>query len=220
MPISQDEFEVMPAVAYQDARDLIRNGDIMLFSGTEPFSRIIQHFTDSRWSHVGFIWRMEEIDRIMLLESVEKAGVRAVSLSSRVEGGVVAKPYKGELLVVRHKRFPQPHELDRKTFADMTRFAVDRLGCPYDIDEIAKITLRIAAHMGNFELPEHLKPDNAYICSEYAAECYSALGIDIKRAMSSFVSPADFAADPDIEPVVRLRSGSLTKSADAPRRAA
>ena len=32
-------------------------------------SRLIEHFTDSPFCHVGFIWRMDDIDRIMLLES-------------------------------------------------------------------------------------------------------------------------------------------------------
>ena len=41
---------------------------------------MIQAATGSIWSHVGFLMRLDEIDRIMVLESVEPLGFRTVPL--------------------------------------------------------------------------------------------------------------------------------------------
>ena len=60
-----------------------------------PSSQMIQAATDSIWSHVAFVVRLEVIDRIMVLESLEPVGVRTVPLSkylSRVRLGVLPDP--------------------------------------------------------------------------------------------------------------------------------
>src|SRR5207248_5570309 len=162
------------------ARDQIRNGDIALFSGTEGMSPRIEQFTDSPFSHVGFIWRMDAIDRIMLLESVEVVGVRLLPLSVKIDGGAVGKRYPGKMLVARHSGFPEPGPRFDAMFGEMTKFAVDRLGCPYGVEDMSKIALKIAMGLANVKLPDHLTPKNAYICSEYADICYRKIGIDIE----------------------------------------
>ena len=63
-----------------------QTGDILLFSTVGGFSSLIEQFTDSLWSHAAFIWNMEDIDRVILLESVETFGVRAIALSNRIDG--------------------------------------------------------------------------------------------------------------------------------------
>jgi hypothetical protein len=205
MTVPNDIFSQAPPVSYDVARTQIRNGDIALFAGREPMSRLIEHFTESTFCHVGYIWRMDAIDRIMLLESVENAGVRMLPLSSKMNGGMSGKPYNGQLLVARHDDFPLPGPAFDEAFGKMTRFAVDRLGCPYDPEEIGMIGVSIAANLAGFAVPNGLKPNNAYICSEYAEVCYSELGIKIPRARADFIYPADFANDPKVKAVVGIR---------------
>src|ERR1019366_7556320 len=103
----------------------MQNGDIALFAGREGMSRVIEHFTNSVFCHVGFIWRMDDIDRIMLLESVEVVGVRMLPLSSKVNGGTVGKPYNGQMVIARHAGFPPPGDEFNARFRDLTEFAVD-----------------------------------------------------------------------------------------------
>jgi len=205
MAIPHGILDTQPAEIYAQARSQIRNGDIALFAGREGMSRIIEHFTESLFCHVGFIWRMDDIDRIMLLESVENAGVRMLPLSSKVNGGRTGAPYNGQLVIARHEDFPAPGPGFDAAFHKMSQFAVDRLGCPYNAEEIAMIGATFAADLAGFALPAHMKPSNAYICSEYADLCYQALGIKIARARPHFVSPADFANDPKVHAVTTLR---------------
>ena len=65
---------------YDKFRHQIASGDLLLCSGSGMFSRMIQASTKSVWSHVGFVMRLDSIDRIMVLESVEPLGVRTVPL--------------------------------------------------------------------------------------------------------------------------------------------
>jgi hypothetical protein len=205
MAVPDNIFQTQPAQTYDAARGQICNGDIALFAGREGGSQIIEHFTHSPFCHVGFIWRMDDIDRIMLLESVENVGVRMLPLSAKVNGGQSGKPYNGKLVVARHRDFPAPGPEFNAKFNKMTQFAVDRLGCTYNAEEIIMIGATIAAGLAGLDMPAQLKPSNAYICSEYADVCYRTLDITIARKRPNFIAPADFANDPRVEAVATIQ---------------
>jgi hypothetical protein len=82
MTLSINEFPNLNAYNYGKIRQDIKSGDLLLASGTSVFSQLIQHVTKSIWSHVAFILRVDSIDRIMVLDSIESIGVRTVPLSS------------------------------------------------------------------------------------------------------------------------------------------
>jgi len=191
------EFPVLPILGYSAARTMIQSGDVMLASGAYTFSKLIQKATGSPWSHAAFVMRLDTLDRVMVLESIESRGVRTLPLSeyiSNFEG--TGKGYNGRLAILRHKRFEElatPEGMKR-----MAQFAVDRFAYPYDEEEIARITTRIVgAHLG-FTNGE-LKRNNEFICSEYVYECYKALGIDVVYDKRGFVAPADFARDSNLD---------------------
>ncbi len=188
-----------PATPYAQARGLIQNGDIALFHGNEPFSKLIETFTDGPFSHVGFVWRMDDIDRVMLLESVDQLGVRLIPLSTKLNGNGTEtnKPYTGQLVIARHRDFPvgiaDADHVDNQKFRDMTKYAVDRVGSPYSARDIAGIAARIMVGFAQVTEAENLVPDGSYICSEYAWECYKQIGIDIPFNAEKFIAPNDFA---------------------------
>ena len=66
-----EAFPSLPNKHYRELRHEIRSGDILLCSGHSVFSTLIKKATGSIWSHIGFILRVDAIDRIMVLESVE-----------------------------------------------------------------------------------------------------------------------------------------------------
>lgn len=194
MTIAAKRFPAGPAVNYGEFRDNIEPGDILLCSGSGWFSKMIQKGTKSAWSHVGFVMRLEEIDRIMVLESVEPLGVRTVPLSKYLNDyDSNANPYPGGLVLARHQDFA--HKATAAKMKKFGQFAVELFGYPYDKDEIAKIATRIASSYLPFSAREKrdLKPDREFICSEYAYECYKNLGIKIEHDRRGFIAPADFA---------------------------
>lgn len=194
MAIAIKKFPKEEAVNYQQYRTEIKSGDLLLCSGTNPFSRMIRATTKSVWSHVAFVMRLDAIDRVMVLESVESIGVRTVPLRKYLSDyDSKGNPYTGGLVIARHSAFETM--ADKMKLHKFGKFAVDLFGYPYDTDEIARIAARIAASYIPFTNRDKkaLHRDREYICSEYVWECYRALGIEITYSNKGFIAPVDFA---------------------------
>lgn len=201
MAIAVKKFPNIRPKQYEDVRDQLQSGDILLCSGSGIFSQMIQKWSDSVWSHVGFIMRLDDIDRVMVLESVEPIGVRTVPFSHYIKNYKDNRGYPGRLLVARHRDFPtdQPKKLNK-----LSRFAIDRFGYPYDKDEIARIAARIG--FGLFGIKKKRpKWDQEYICSEYAWACYRSVGVDIGWDDRGFIAPKDFARAKGVRAIAALK---------------
>lgn len=200
MSVAVKSFPSVDAMEYEDLRPTIRPGDILLCSGSGMFSRMIQKATKSVWSHVGFVMRLDVIDRVMVLESVEPIGVRTVPLSHYISNYKDCEGYPGRLLLARHDDF---EEVPSAKLRKMSEFAVDLFGYPYDRDEIIRIAGRIGKDLFGFSKSE-FKRDQEYICSEYAWECYKSVGITIPYDRRGFVAPKDFAAERSVKAVAEI----------------
>lgn len=192
-----DTFPHAPLKNYQALRHEIRSGDILLCSGNSVFSSMIQQATNSCWSHVGFILRLDEIDRIMVLESVESIGVRAVTLRSYVSDyNGTGRAYPGTLLIARH------HAMKQENIRNLSKIAVDLLGHPYHTQEILNIAARISMGLvGVNHLDKKPRPEREFICSEYAYECFRSVGVTIDHDERGFIAPADFARSVWVSPI-------------------
>lgn len=190
-------FQNLPCKQYPDVRHEIRSGDILLCSGEYAFSKLVRKATDSCWSHVAYVQRQADTDRLMVLESIECKGVRMIPLSeyvSNFEGSGMG--YQGRLVVARHTEYEQ--KATPETLELMSRFAVDRLNCPYVEEEIARIFARIVGRFLGITQGE-IERGQEFICSEYLFECFWILGIDIDFDRRGFIAPADFARDDKVE---------------------
>ncbi len=196
-------FPTTAATDYAAIRPELRTGDLLLCSGTGWFSKMIQGSTQSVWSHVAVIFRLEALDRVMVIESLEPVGVRAVPLSKYVSDyDSRGNPYPGQMCLARHADFES--QASPEGLARLGRYAVDQLGRPYDAYEIAKIAARITLTSLTATPPSPprslpLERDREYICSELVWECYQRLGIEIPHDPLGFVAPKNFATDPKIE---------------------
>lgn len=194
MTIATKGIPSRPPVRYSELRPRLRSGDLLLCSGTGTFSRMIQAASGSVWSHVAFVMRLDAIDRVMVLESLEPIGVRTVPLRKYMEDyDSCGNPYPGRLAVARHDEFEK--KADARALRRLGKFAVDLFGYPYDRDEIARIAARIvASKLRSRRLSARaVRRDREYICSEYVWECYKSLGISIDYDQRGFIAPADFA---------------------------
>jgi len=201
MAVPINQFPNLRPKSYDQLRTEVKSGDILMCQGSGIFSQMIQKVTKSVWSHVAFVMKLEEIDRIMVLESVEPIGVRTVPLSHYVRDYKNGKGYPGKVLVARHDAFA---DVTEKKLHKMAQFAVDRFGYPYDKDEIARIAARIT--LGLFGLKKgKANWDQEYICSEYAWECYRSVGIDIAYDERGFIAPRDFARATGVKAVAAVK---------------
>ncbi|MFL1405309.1 YiiX/YebB-like N1pC/P60 family cysteine hydrolase [Marinobacter sp. M1N3S26] len=181
--IEKSDLEALPVLSYQDLRSQLRSGDLLFTSGDYLVSKAIQTMTRSAWSHVGIVFHIEAIDRILLLESVEDMGVRFAPLSKYVRDYENGKPYKGRVAIARCADITP--DMVRK----LSVFGVDELTKPYDKDEIANVLARITLGKGK------RKRDREYICSELVYECFAHAGKEFRYNRKGFISPQDIWLD-------------------------
>ena len=183
-----EKLPQLPSKYYNDLRHEIRSGDILLCSGNSAFSTLIQKATGSIWSHVGFVLRVDAIERIMVLESVESIGVRTVPLSNYVRDyNASGKGYDGRVMLARHE------DVREKNIVKLSRSAVDLLGYPYRTEEIIHIAARLGMHTLGFLTGSRFRKQRAFICSEYAYTCLKSIGVTIEYNTAGFIAPGDFA---------------------------
>lgn len=186
------EIKALPVLPYSDVRAKLKSGDILFTSGDYLISKAIQKMTGSPWSHVGIVFRLDSIDRILLLESVEDMGVRFAPLSKYLNDYEDRKPYKGRAVLARCK------DVTSETIVGLSTFGIDELTQPYDKDEIAKIMARITLGIGKKER------DREYICSELVYECFARAGKEFAFNPNGFISPEDVWVDEKLSLVGRV----------------
>ena len=204
MAIADNVLSELKPIAYAKARAMVQDGDLLLCSATDPFSRLIRWSTKSPWSHIAIAYRIPSLDRVMVFEAVEKLGVRSVPLSrfiSMTSGGI--HPYPGKILLARDQRLEPLPDKKKKAMYD---FAFGCLGDRFAAGEILKIGGRLVLGRSGKKMPHFLGAKDEFICSEYVAKCYGKAGLKIPWDGLGFVGPGDFAAAPDIQAVAQIRT--------------
>lgn len=206
-------FPDVQRLTYAEARNEIETGDILLCSGNAVFSKLIQHTTHSPWSHVAVLLWMRNIDRIVVLESVESIGTRVVPLSQYATNyNGSGQGYHGRVYVARHAEWAM---LPPERMRVFSQWMIDKLGRPYDKAEILDIVLRITA--GTLGIPpREVVPNFANICSEYVEEFYRWVGLIIPYDPRGFVAPKDFAEHPAVHFVCEIATTADTLPAPCP----
>lgn len=191
--LSIAQLQQIPPRKYKIIRDELKTGDLVFCSGNYLFSRIIQKFTKSVWSHVGVIYRDEPLGRILILESEKVYGVRLAPLSKYLKDyHGKNKPYKGKVVVARVLPEIQQHQI----FKGIS-FGMDELTKPYDNWEIIRIAIRIL-----FKITRREKNRN-YICSELVQECFKQAGVRFNDNDTK-ISPDDIWCDSHVQMLYRL----------------
>lgn len=194
----KNELPHVPRLKYEEIRGHIESGDILLCAGKSSYSRLIKFATKSIWTHVAFILLSHDLDRLMVMESVESRGVQIVPLSSYLNNYLGSgKRYNGDLLIARHSGF---HEgITHK----ISHHAIDMVTCNYSWASIAKITGRLLFNRNSKKCNLPGENQKTYICSEYVYECFRSVGININHSCG-YVTPADFAGDERVNAVCLL----------------
>lgn len=186
------EVQKLPVVPYTEVRKNLRSGDLFFCSGDYLISQAIQKLTNSPWSHVGIVFHLAGIDRVLLLESVEDSGVRFVPLSKYLNNYDQGRSYSGCAVLGRCRN------ADSGVVAALAKFGIDLLTLPYDKEEIAKILVRISLGYGKKE------GDREYICSELVYECFSKAGIEFRYDKRGFISPENIWVDERVSFIGRI----------------
>jgi hypothetical protein len=192
--IEYSDVKKLDLTTYEKYRPKLESGDLFFCSGNYLMSKAIRKFSKSPWSHVGLIFRIEEIDRVLLLESVEDFGVRLAPLSKYLDDYEKGRPYDGLLVFARMTKVTQTW------VTKMASFGCDELTRPYDEAEIAQIAARIALGIGRRK-----NDKRAYICSELVNECFKAAGYNKFETLDGFISPEAIWVDQNVDFLARVK---------------
>lgn len=188
--LTQEQLTQIPPRKYKIIRNELQTGDLIFCSGNYFFSKLIQKFTKSVWSHVGIIYKDEKLDRILVLESEKLYGVRLAPLSKYVKDyHGKNKPYKGKVIIARVNATTD--------YKQAISFGMDELTKPYDNVEVIRIAIRILFGITRRETNRN------YICSELVQECFKKENIFFKDNDTK-ISPDDIWKDERVNMLYRL----------------
>jgi hypothetical protein len=208
MTIEDGVLKHLPPESLSAIAPRVRDGDLLLCSGNDPFSRLISWSTKSPWTHVALAYRWPALGRIMVFEAVQQIGVRAVPLERFIaQSSTGQRPYPGKIILARHGGYSdRAGKAQSAATKRLAEFAVDRLGDPFSPGEIAKIALRICVGRIGRAMPKSLGPKDEFICSEYVAKCFERIKVEIEWDGLGFIAPGDFARDPHVHAIARFRT--------------
>lgn len=192
-PITTTQIDALNRSDYNAVRDQLRTGDLVFCSGSYFFSKAIQRFTRSVWSHVGILYKDEALQRVFVLESETMIGVRLAPVSKYLRDYHGRnRPYRGRIVIAR----VQP-DVDVAAVRRAISYGMDELTKPYDNFEIVRIAFRIL-----FRVSRRTR-DRKYICSELVYDCFRKAGVHFKLN-DEFVSPDDIWNDAQVQSLHRI----------------
>lgn len=162
--------------SYTRARPEFTDGDVLLFRGRGPMSRMIRTLTTSPYSHVGLVMRFE--GHVYCVEAVGK-GVRLILMSEAV------RQYHGGIDYYRLR------EATPEQRRGALGFCLQQLGKLYDHAGL----LRFLAVLVLRRKPRAWR-DRYWFCSELVAAAYRSHGITLAPERPAYTSPADLALSP------------------------
>lgn len=180
---------------YMDVLNQLNTGDIILFSCKDNLiSLAIQLVTNSKWSHMGMIFKDYEKDVIYLWESTTlsnikdvtdrtfKKGVQLVLLSERI------KNYNGEIAI--RYLLGTKIENDPKAKQALIQLQQELQNRPY---EQHKLELLRAVIDGFGKISKNAEDLSSVFCSELVAEAYHCMGLlDLSEPANEY-TPKDFS---------------------------
>lgn len=190
---------------YQDYRNHMQDGDVLMFKGQSTLSKIIKWRTKSAYSHAGIVvwWG----DRLMVLEAIGK--------------GVLARPisynllhYKGDINYYR-----PCEDIPAETRSQMAQFAKEQLGKEYAHIRLVGFFFKLLFKL-KMERKDKQEATGRYFCSEYVADIYARHGKDlVKDRSNAYTSPDLLAASAGLTKVITLNkplSEQTTETSSSP----
>ncbi|MGR3812221.1 YiiX/YebB-like N1pC/P60 family cysteine hydrolase [Jiulongibacter sp. NS-SX5] len=168
---------------YNKIRSELQTGDFLFFSGDHWLSSLIRSRSRSAWSHVGIVIKLEELDRVFLVESVLENGIRMVPMSfvfKDYDGA--GKPYVGRVGWARHTEIGS----DPKKQRIIKEFCLDNLTKQYDRAEYYRILWR------SFTGLREIFEDDKYTCAEFIKAAFEKVNVEPPREYGYFISPGAY----------------------------
>jgi cell wall-associated NlpC family hydrolase len=170
------------ALRYEDVRNEIQDGDVLLFDGTHFLSSVVKRLTSGAYSHCGIVLTWN--GRRMFVHADVANGVQAGLLSAALER--FRGPGVSWLSVAAEAR----EQLDLEA---LTAEAQSHLGMPYDVWGV----VHAGAHvLLGARAPRPADEPQPTHCSAFVARCFRKAGVPLLARADKLVSPDDISRSP------------------------
>lgn len=181
---------------YNEVRDNLETGDLVLFSGNNPISSLIKLMTRSKWSHVGmvykllgdvFIWESTSMSNVPDNEGNYINGVQLTLLSNRIQ------KYDGNVTIQRLL-----FDREEKTLKQLAAFRNLVKSTPYEesIAELFKSAYDTPiTRIGElFNFRDNEEDLSSLFCSELVAKALQVIDVLNNETPANEYVPKDFSA--------------------------
>lgn len=189
------------SVSYDEIKNELKTGDLILFHGILPSSKLNEVLTRCQWSHVGMVIRPEDIgitdsDRLLLWESNTLVNLQDVELKEAKIGPMLVDLQQRMITDVTDKKDTRFHI--RYNQCEITREMLEKL--KEFIQEVHTATFPKT----DFDLQKevfqgrilHQKVDNGdYFCSKLIADTYIHMGLLSSNYPANSYEPKDFSSE-------------------------
>ena len=195
----------MNPIKYDQAKELIKEGDILLFRGSGAIGFLIKRYTGGVHSHVALAHK--DGDVLECVEFREFMGGRSVSLKSQVDSSPlnidVFRPVKSisyeEMDAEGNTKLIEKNYTE-ETASAMTEDIIRWTGQPYGWSNIWKMFLRFIPGARLFQ--QNINDDEV----AKAKVCSTAVTVALRR---NFMDPVPYLADDRVSPADLARSPIL-----------
>jgi|TARA_Y100001938_G_C8027296_1_gene398732 hypothetical protein len=195
----------MNPIKYDQAKELIKEGDILLFRGSGTIGFLIKRYTGGVHSHVALAHK--DGDVLECVEFREFMGGRSVSLKSQVDNSPlnidVFRPVKSisyeEMDAEGNTKLIEKNYTE-ETASAMTEDIIRWTGQPYGWSNIWKMFLRFIPGARLFQ--QNINDDEV----AKAKVCSTAVTVALRR---NFMDPVPYLADDRVSPADLARSPIL-----------
>jgi hypothetical protein len=177
------------------AQHLLLPGDALLFEGTHPYSRVIERYTNSRYSHVAIVAGVmpnsgfrPDLNRVLIVEALESKGVRIYPLDRYL------RECEQEGCKVDWYSLKTPRSIRNQIVA----YAISQVGDEYALGQVAWSFLRLPQVLRKlFRLPTYVQKHH-WFCSQLASACLAKAEFEIPK-MPALMTPEDVSELPYLE---------------------
>jgi len=187
--------------SYAEVRPELRTGDLVLFWGRGPLSRLISDVTQGP-SHAETLLVSSELDIVFALGSVEGQGCRLVMLSRLIEDQRTR--YDGAVVILRHRQ-PVSSAVERTA----ARVYLSDLGEGYGyrtlvLAGLRKLLLLVSPRLERWLYDRYDVLRTVFICSEKSAETFVLKAQALTRYANTVPEPVDLWRDENLDVVARV----------------
>jgi hypothetical protein len=160
----------------------LQTGDLIFASGHALLSKVIQHLTDSAWSHLGMVVRLG--DDLFVLDCYALTGARLLPFDTFIGKHETILGYAGLLAIARYAGISV---LQRNM---IQQYARQQVGLGFAYTGLINVMSCLLKNKPTSDISVMQTPKTRLLCSELVYACFAHAGIALHVDQRGFISPA------------------------------